>query len=437
MNDVTVLVVDDSALVRSLLKSLLDQQPGIRCVGVAADAGEARGLIRQLDPDVLTLDVEMPGMNGLDFLRQLMRSRPMPVVMISSLTERGAETTLAALELGAVDFVAKPKFELSHGIAVSAREIAAKIRMAARARVTPEARPAPLLPARRGSEQSEASEIAAPGHGAGAPSHGAASLRSSAVETAASAPASGARAAYAAGSARRSAGMHKPAASAAPAPAAMSNPMSGAAGGSGIAHGRRTTAGARSARITHDTVIAIGASTGGTEAIRELLCRLPANCPPVVMVQHMPAAFTGSFAKRLDQCSALKVIEAEHGQALSHGVAYLAPGHSHLRVRNQGGRLTTQLGDDAEISGHRPSVDAMFESLWPIAGRVIGVILTGMGRDGARAMTTLHDKGAFTYGQDESSCVVYGMPRAAAQAGALDIVMSPTQIGEALAALMR
>ena len=377
MNEVSVLVVDDSALVRDLLRTLLDQQPGIRCVGVAASANEARSLIRRLNPDVLTLDVEMPGMNGLDFLRQLMRSRPMPVVMISSLTERGAETTLTALELGAVDFVAKPRFDIGSGIAGAAREIASKVRMAARAR----------LAVRGAGPRPGVTSPAGPGAHRAAPT---------APRVAA------------------------PAASRMPAPAPA-----------------RPATARKAPRIGADTLIAIGASTGGTEAIRELLCNLPARCPPVVMVQHMPAAFTGSFARRLDQTCPMRVHEVAAGQVLEPGNAYLAPGHSHLRVRAQGGRLTAVLGDDAEISGHRPSVDALFESLWPIAGRVIGVILTGMGRDGARAMATLHDKGSFTYGQDETSCVVYGMPRAAAQAGAVDVVMSPAQIGAALSALVR
>lgn len=372
MNEISVVVVDDSALVRTLLKSLLDQQPGIRCVGVAANADEARTMIRRVNPDVITLDVEMPGMNGLDFLRQLMRSRPMPVVMISSLTERGAETTLAALELGAVDFVAKPRFEVSSGITGAAREIAAKIRMAAKARVGSQARAAP--------GRVSAPAAAGPGTAAGP------SIARSPTRLAA-----------------RAASRVRPT--------------------------------QRAARIGADTIVAIGASTGGTEAIRALLACLPARFPPVVMVQHMPAAFTGSFARRLDQFSALKVKEAEQGDVLTPGHAYLAPGHSHLRVKSHAGRLVVGLGADEPVSGHRPSVDVMFESLWPLAPRVIAIILTGMGRDGARAMATLHEKGAFAYGQDEASCVVYGMPRAAAMAGAIDVAMSPEDIGQALAAL--
>ncbi|MEZ5661339.1 MAG: chemotaxis-specific protein-glutamate methyltransferase CheB [Burkholderiaceae bacterium] len=468
MKDVTVLVVDDSALVRSLLKSVLDQQPGIQCVGVAADAAEARTLIRQLNPDVLTLDVEMPGMNGLDFLKQLMRSRPMPVVMISSLTARGAETTLTALELGAVDFVAKPKFEVSQGISVASNEIAAKIRMAARARISARQHVPQMLPghATRApaaipmrtpaagvaaqpfaapSPVSQPAAVQVPVQSQGAEAGGAAHAPSAPVGDEAEPQRTGGNQPVVSDARKQVAAPRalagRPAARApsrsglvARGGALAGGSLAGASTVAQSAVGRRSSA--VTPRIGSDTLIAIGASTGGTEAIRELLSRLPAKSPPVVMVQHMPAAFTGSFAKRLDQSSQLRVLEAEHGQTLQSGHAYLAPGHSHLRIRVQGGRLVTVLGDDPEISGHRPSVDALFESLWPLAGRVISVILTGMGRDGAKAMATLHERGSFTYGQDEGSCVVYGMPRAAAQAGAIDLVMSPAEIGDALAALI-
>ena len=276
---IKVLIVDDSALVRGLLTKILGEDPEIEIVGVAPDAYVARERIKALNPDVLTLDVEMPRMDGLQFLRNVMRLRPMPVLMCSSLTQRGAEVTLAALELGAIDFVAKPKVDIAHGLESYAAEIIAKVKVAARARVRP-------LVAGPGAEEVR-------------------------------------RLAQAASAAR--------------------------AGGLGY----RTT----------DRVIALGASTGGTEAIRAVLARLPADMPAIVISQHIPRAFSGAFAARLNDCSSLSVQEAQDGQFITHGHVYIAPGDEHLAVERDGARYRCRLSNGPAVNHHRPSIDVMFESV--------------------------------------------------------------------------
>lgn len=332
---IKVLIVDDSAVMRALLAEIVAGAPDLEVAGSAPDAGVAREMIKSLNPDVLTLDVEMPGMNGLEFLDRLMKLRPMPVVMISSLTARGSETTLKALELGAVDFVAKPRAESAALLHAYAEEIRDKIRAAKGARLR---RPAP-----------------------------------------------------------------PPAAGAAPRGEA---PLPGIP-----------------ARALAERLVAIGASTGGTEAIKEVLTRLPAEMPGIVMVQHMPESFTTSFARRLDSLSALRVVEAQGGERIQPGHAYLAPGHSHLLVRKSGGGWVTELSQSDPVNRHRPAVDVLFGSVAREAGKnAIGVILTGMGKDGAQGMLEMHKAGAWNIGQDQESCVVYGMPREAAQVGALDEV---------------
>jgi two-component system, chemotaxis family, protein-glutamate methylesterase/glutaminase len=327
---IRLLIVDDSALVRQVLTEILSAEPDIEVVGTAADPFLAREKIKALRPDVLTLDVEMPRMDGLTFLENLMRLHPLPVVMVSSLTERGAEVTLDALALGAVDFVTKPKLEVARGLREYGRELAEKVRAAAQVRVRP---PAP----------------------------------------------------------RRAA---PPAAPAAESPRA------------------------RSFRTT-DRLIAIGASTGGTEAIREVLERMPADAPGTVIVQHIPAAFSRAFAQRMDRLSPMAVCEAHDGQPIRPGHAYIAPGDRHLRVVSDGARWVCRLDDGPAVNRHRPSVDVLFRSVATHAGRnAVGVLLTGMGEDGARGLLELRNAGAPTVVQDEASSIVWGMPGAAVKLGA-------------------
>ncbi len=335
-----VLIIDDSALIRSVLREIVTAQPDMEVVGVAPDPLVARELIRETSPDVLTLDVEMPKMDGLDFLERLMRLRPMPVVMVSSLIERGSETTLRALELGAVDFVAKPKIAIQSGMRDYAELIAEKIRTAAQARV--QARP-----------------------------------RASAAASAGAVP-----------------------------PTPLRAPLG-----------------------SSEKLLIIGASTGGTEAIREFLQQMPSDCPGILIVQHMPEGFTRSFAQRLDNLCRISVKEAEHGDRVLPGHAYLAPGHSHLKLARSGANYVAQLDQGPPVNRHRPSVDVLFESAAISAGRnALGVILTGMGKDGAAGMLKMREAGAFNVAQHEASCVVYGMPREAVAVGAVHEVAPLAQL---------
>jgi two-component system chemotaxis response regulator CheB len=338
---IKVLIVDDSALVRALLTRILDEDPELTVVGAAPDAFVARDRIKALRPDVLTLDVQMPRMDGLQFLRNLMRLRPMPVVMCSSLTERGADVTLAALELGAVDFVTKPRIDVAHELEAYASELIEKIKTAATARV---------------------------------------------------------------------------------------RPLIGPAGGTAVEP-------ALLARGADDRVIAVGASTGGTEAIRQLLSRLPAASPAVLIVQHIPRAFSAQFAARMDACSAMSVREAEDGALIQPGCAYVAPGDRHLLISRDGAHYRCRLHDGAPVNRHRPSVDLLFGSLAEQLGAAgIGVILTGMGADGARGLKQLHSRGGLTFAQDEASSVVWGMPGAAVALGAVDRVLPIEHIASAVLA---
>jgi two-component system chemotaxis response regulator CheB len=345
---VRVLICDDSALMRALLSELIGRQPGIEVVGTAADPLVARELIRTLAPDVLTLDVEMPRMNGLDFLAQLMRLRPMPVVMVSNLTASGSEASLRALELGAVDVLAKPQNRLPQAMEEFAQRLGDSLRAASHAKVRAVSPP---------------SEARAPAH-----------TRS----TAAAAPL----------------------------------PVSGG--------GR---------------LVFIGASTGGTEAIKTVLLGLPANMPPIFIVQHMPEMFTASFARRLDGLCALHVKEAEDGETAQPGTVYLAPGHSHLAVqRMAGGGWQCRLARSEPVNRHRPSVDVLFDSAVQAGAAAVGVLLTGMGKDGARGLLAMRRAGAWTIAQDQSSCVVYGMPREAVSIGA---VCEVVPLGEIAARLLQ
>jgi len=344
---IKVLIVDDSALVRKMLSEMLGEDRELEVVGTASDPYVARERIKQLNPDVLTLDVEMPRMDGITFLKNLMRLRPMPVVMVSSLTERGAEVTLRALEVGAVDFVAKPKLDLVRGLAEYAEEIRTKVKTAAR------------IPVRKLERRPEALEVAP-------------RLNADAVL-----PASTGR------------------------------------------HHFRTT----------DRLVAIGASTGGTEAIKEVLAMLPADAPPIVIAQHIPAAFSGPFAQRIDRSSAISVSEAKDGDQLLRGRAFIAPGDRHLLVVRDGARYVCRLSDGPLVNRHRPSVDVLFRSVAENAGpNAVGVILTGMGNDGAAGLREMHQAGAPTVAQDEKSSVVWGMPGEAVKAGGVDTVVPLHQV---------
>jgi two-component system chemotaxis response regulator CheB len=327
MNRIRVLIVDDSALIRSVMTDIISRQSDMEVVGVAPDPIVARDMIKQTNPDVLTLDVEMPKMDGLDFLEKLMRLRPMPVLMVSSLTERGSEITLRALELGAVDFVTKPKMSIQKGMLEYSEMITDKIRAAAKARIklrtVGTAKSTDVLPMVR-------------------------------------------------------------------------NPLT-----------------------SSEKLIIIGASTGGTEAIREFLMQMPSDCPGILIAQHMPEGFTNSFARRLDTLCKISVCEAAGDERILPGHAYIAPGHSHLKLVRSGANYMTHIEQSDPVNRHRPSVDVLFRSAALAAGKnAVGVILTGMGKDGALGMLEMKTAGAYTFAQDEASCVVFGMPREAIIIGA-------------------
>jgi two-component system chemotaxis response regulator CheB len=339
-NKSKVLIVDDSALVRQLLTQILGSDPGLEVVGTAGDPFVARDKIKKLSPDVLTLDIEMPRMDGLTFLEKLMRGHPMPVIMISSLTDKGADTTLRALGLGAIDYITKPKVDVSNGTVELADEIIAKVKMAARSRVR--------------------------------------------CATASAAP-----------------------------PAALpSKPIQFSA--------------------THK-IVAVGASTGGTEALKDLLAPLPADFPGVVIVQHMPEAFTRQFAQRLDSLCRIRVKEAEDGDRVLPGHALLAPGGHHMAVMRRGMEYGVRVYRGEPVNRHQPSVDVLFSSCAHNMGKnVLGVLLTGMGADGARGMLEMKEAGSFNIAQDESTCVVFGMPKEAIKLNAADQVLPLDQIPGAL-----
>jgi two-component system, chemotaxis family, protein-glutamate methylesterase/glutaminase len=337
-----VLCVDDSALIRDLLSEIINSQPDMEVVAVAPDPLVARDLIKRHNPDVLTLDVEMPRMDGLDFLERLMRLRPMPVLMVSSLTQAGSEVTLRALELGALDFVAKPSLGIRHGMLEYAEEIAEKIRAAARSQPQRARRRDELPPAR------------------------------------------------------------------------LKAPL-----------------------VSSEKLVIIGASTGGTEAIRRVLEPLPANSPAILITQHMPGGFTRSFAERLDRLCQIRVKEAEEGERVLPGHAYIAPGDAHLRLARSGANYVARLDDGPPVNRHRPSVDVLFHSAATQAGRnAVGVLLTGMGKDGAAGLLEMRQAGAPTIAQDEASCVVFGMPREAIALGGAAEVVTLDEIAPRLMALV-
>jgi two-component system, chemotaxis family, protein-glutamate methylesterase/glutaminase len=348
MPKIRVLTVDDSALMRQVLATLLAKDPDIEVIGSAPDPYVAREKIKALNPDVLTLDVEMPKMDGITFLEKLMRGHPMPVVMVSSLTEAGCQTTLRALELGAVDFITKPKIDLREGMEEVAQELIAKVKAAAVANVR-----------------------------------------------------------------REALGVSREA-----------NPLT--------LHPLPLTSGSAMIKTT-DTIIAIGSSTGGTEAVKDLLEMLPPDMPPILITQHMPERFTKTWADRLNSLCRIAVKEAQHGDSVLPGHALVAPGNFHMTLVRSGARYTVHLNQDPPVNRHRPSVDVMFASVAQYAGaNAVGVILTGMGGDGAKEMLTMKRAGAFTLAQDEASCVVFGMPKEAIKAGAVDKVLPLDDIAGAI-----
>ena len=349
---IKVLVVDDSAVTRTLLTKIINSAPDLSVVGSASNPIVAREMIKALNPDVLTLDVDMPKMDGLDFLGRLMRLRPMPVIMISAFTDQSSEVTLQALALGAIDCMAKPSAENAYALQNYAEEICEKIRIASSTRLK-------MVPS----------------------------------------------------------------------PTAISTPSHLSINKPGYKW---------SSRLLNETVIAIGASTGGTEAIKTILHELPENMPPIVMVQHIHETFTPSFARSLDSLSPLKIIEAQGGEHLQPGIGYLAPGHSHMSIRKSTSGFMIELSTGEPVNRHRPSVDVLFDSVAEhVRGNAIGIILTGMGRDGAHGLLKMREADAWNIGQDQASCVVYGMPREAAQIGALDEVASLHEIPACLLARLK
>ena len=331
---IKVLIIDDSALIRSILKEVIGSFPDMEAIGAASNPLQAREMIRSLNPDVLTLDVEMPEMDGLTFLEKLMRLRPMPVLMISSLTEKGSDAALRALELGAVDFLPKPKLGISEGLREYSEEIAEKIRAAYQSK---------------------------------------------------------------SGLSRRS---------------------------QSIPSTRETLPELGSKFSSTEKVIILGASTGGTEAIKEFLIRLPADAPGILIAQHMPEAFTKSFAARLDSLCKIKVVESQGNERVLPGHVFIAPGHSHMLLKRSGANYMTELSQAPPVNHHRPSVEVLFRSAAKNAGpNAIGVMLTGMGKDGAVAMLEMKRAGAYNFAQNEETCVVFGMPREAIAVGAVDEIV--------------
>lgn len=334
MDKIKVLVIDDSSIARQIISKALKSDPEIEVVGAVPDPYLARDQILSLKPDVLTLDVEMPRMDGITFLRKLMKYHPMPVVMVSSLTQKGAETTLAALEAGAVEIVAKPEME-KHNFNEITVELVDKVKSASKAKML--SRP-------------KSSIISAP------------------------------------------------------------RPLT-------------------SMVATTNKIIAIGASTGGTEALKNVLSKMPANSPGILVVQHMPETFTTAFAMRLNQLSALSIKEASDGDSVTPGTCLVAPGNKHMLLRRSGSRYYVNVKDGPLVLRHRPSVEVLFNSVAKTAGKnAVGIMLTGMGGDGAKAMKNMKDAGAQTVAQDEKTCVVFGMPKEAIKLGGVDKVLPLGQI---------
>ncbi len=358
MAKIRLLIIDDSALIRKMLTEIFNSSENIEVIGTAPDPIIARDKIKQLKPDVLTLDVEMPRMDGLTFLRNLMRLRPMPVVMISTLTEKGAAVTLEALELGAIDFVAKPKVDVSNTLNEYAEDIIAKVMMAAKAQVSSLDVKAKIKNTVSVTTENNSTEVVLPL--------------------------------------------------------------------SSIKQHFKTT----------DKIIALGASTGGTEAIKNVVRSLPVSTPAIVISQHLPVAFSASFAKNVDAVTEMNVCVANDGQQILSGNIYIAPGDRHLIVVRDGARYICQLNDGPPVNRHKPAVDVMFRSVAQNVGsNAIGVMLTGMGADGAKGMKEMKDAGAINLVQDEASSVVWGMPGEAFKLGASNYVVPLDEIAGQILAL--
>jgi len=344
MAKIRVLIVDDSAVVRNILSEALSRDPEIEVVGTAADPFIAREKIIQLKPDVITLDVEMPRMDGITFLKKLMAAKPMPVVMVSALTQAGADTTLAALDAGAVEIVAKPQIDQRVGVREIEMEVVDKVKAASKANMNLYARQIRSTP------------------------------------------------------------------------------------------GKVAVAKAHTAMIkTTDKIIAIGSSTGGTEALKEVLMRLPTDTPGILIVQHMPEGFTKAFADRLNSICPMQIQEAQNGDSLITGRALIAPGNSHMMLRRSGAKYYIDVKDGPLVMRHRPSVEVLFQSVAKYGGaNAIGVMLTGMGNDGSTGMLEMKKSGSFNIAQDEASCVVFGMPKEAIKLGGVDKVVSLDDIPQAI-----
>ncbi|WP_444994872.1 protein-glutamate methylesterase/protein-glutamine glutaminase [Aliikangiella sp. IMCC44359] len=334
LNPIKVLIVDDSAFIRVLLSQILDQDESIKVVATAVDPFDAREKIKKFNPDVITLDVEMPKMDGLTFLKNIMRLRPMPVIMVSTLTQAGADITIQALDAGAFDFVSKPSSEVKEKIIALSEELIEKVKIAAQCNTA-------------ALEKSP---------------------KSSSVLT-------------------------------------------------------------RSETKSDFELIAIGASTGGTEAIHSIVTQLPCDMPPIVLVQHIPDVFSTSYAKRLNEESIMSVMEVRRPVKLSSGHAYLAPGHMHMEVKRKGKELWAVLGEGPPVNRHKPAVDVLFHSIVKAVGaRCIAALLTGMGQDGANGLLEIRNSGALTIAQDEQSSVVWGMPGAAVKLDAAQKVLALNRI---------
>ncbi len=339
---IKVLVIDDSALVRTLLTEIINANEDMEVVATAADALIARDLIKLHNPDVLTLDIEMPKMDGLVFLERLMRLRPMPVIVISSLTVPGSETALRALKLGAVDFVTKPKLNSGSGLIEGADVIVSKIRMAVKVEMR-----IPFVDISSGVNFHNINVLPTP------------------------------------------------------------------------------------ICVSAEKLIVIGASTGGVVAISTFLMEMTADCPGILITQHMPAGFTLSFARRLDTLCRVTVKEADDGEVVLPGHAYIAPGGKHMRVTKKEGSFYIQIDDSAPVNRHKPSVDVLFNSVAKYAGKqATGIIMTGMGRDGALGMLNMKHAGAYNFAQDEESCAVYGMPKEAVALGAVDVIANLNSLAD-------
>ena len=356
MNKIKVLIIDDSVLIRKILTEILNSSPDIEVVGIAADPLIARDLIKRLNPDVLTLDIEMPNMDGITFLRNLMRLRPTPVVMISTLTEKGAGVTLEALTLGAVDFISKPKIDVADTLNSYAEEVISKVKMAARVNLGNN-----IYKTLKAKETEKA--------------HSDVNLKTAVVKK------------------------HS---------------------------------------VLSNKIIALGASTGGTEAIKAVAKRLPADTPAIVITQHLPVAYSESFARNIDHVTEMVACIPKHGQPLETGHIYLAPGDRHLQVAKDGFRYIIKLLDSEPVNRHKPAVDVMFSSVAKCAGNnAIAVLLTGMGADGAMGMKEMHDAGAKTVIQDEQTSVVWGMPGVAFKLGCTDYVLPLEEIADRILALAK